>query len=60
MTVYLLKKTFQDVEHDASPGTGIIIKLKIALYKKVAITKQTVTNHLLQVSCQRILVYAEM
>ena len=40
--INLLKETLKDVDHDARPEIGMVISLKTALCKKVAITKQKI------------------
>ena len=43
MQIDLLEKSFKDVNHDACPKIGMVIRLETALGKKVAITCNKIT-----------------
>ena len=43
MKIDLLEKTFKDIDHDACPVIGMVIRLETSLCEKVAISRQKVT-----------------
>ena len=43
MKVDLLEKALKDVDHDACPVIGMVIRLETSLCEKVAISRQKVT-----------------
>ena len=41
--VDLLEKAFKDIDHDARPVIGMVIRLETSLCEKIAISRQKVT-----------------
>ena len=53
MKVDLLEKAFKDVDHDACPEIGMVIRLKTSLCEKVAVAGQKVTL-VLDTACDKL------